>query len=180
LRPVPASDYVRAPGFLLEPSGESLDLTDTTRKARCSDPRVANAAREEDIMDPVTWFSIPAQDVERAAAFYNDVFGWHVQPPTKEVDAAFDYNVVLNSPSDAQFNPQQTSRVNGCIVKKATGISTPVVLVEVEDLATAAAKVAAAGGTVVSARVHMKSLNGDFILVKDPEGNMLEIFESNG
>jgi hypothetical protein len=33
---------------------------------------------------------------------------------------------------------------------------------------------------VVSERVPMKSLNGDFILVKDPEGNMLEIFESNG
>jgi len=131
-------------------------------------------------MDPVTWFSIPAQDVGRAVAFYNDVFGWQVQPPTKEADAAFDYNVVLNSPSDAQFNPEQTSRVNGCIVKKATGISTPVVLVEVDDLEGSARKVVAAGGSVVSDRVPMKSLNGDFILVKDPEGNMLEIFESNG
>jgi hypothetical protein len=78
-------------------------------------------------MDLVTRFSIPAQDVERAAAFCNDVFGWHVQPPTKEDDAALEYHVVLNS-----------------------------------------------------ARVHMTSLNGDFILVRDPEGNMLEIFESNG
>jgi predicted enzyme related to lactoylglutathione lyase len=118
--------------------------------------------------------------VGRAIAFYNDVFGWQVQPPTKETDAAFDYNVLLNSPSDEQFNPEQTSRVNGCIVKKATGISTPVVLVEVDDLDTSAAKVVAAGGSVVSARVPMKTLNGDFILVKDPEGNMLEIFEYNG
>lgn len=130
-------------------------------------------------MDPVTWFSIPAQDTGRAAAFYSKVFGWKVQPTTKEDDAVFDYNVVVNSASDENFVSKQAGRVNGCIVKKATGITTPVVLVEVEDLEESARSVVTAGGTVVSERIPMKSLNGDFMLVKDPEGNMVEIFESN-
>lgn len=77
-------------------------------------------------MNPVTWFSIPAEDVDRASAFYNKAFGWHVQPRTKEANDIYDYNVVTNSESDANFNPVSTARVNGCIVKKATGISTPV------------------------------------------------------
>jgi predicted enzyme related to lactoylglutathione lyase len=135
--------------------------------------------QEKVIMDPVTWFSIPAQDTDRATAFYSKVFGWKVQPPTKESDAIYNYNVVINSASDASFAPERTSRINGCIVRKATGITTPVVLVEVDDLDESARKVVAAGGTVVSERISMRSLNGDFILVKDPEGNMVEIFSSN-
>jgi predicted enzyme related to lactoylglutathione lyase len=54
------------------------------------------------------------------------------------------------SDSDKNFNPVATARVNGCIIKKATGINTPVVLVEVSDLEEAARKVLAAGGSVVS------------------------------
>jgi predicted enzyme related to lactoylglutathione lyase len=65
------------------------------------------------------------------------------------------------------------------LLKKATGITTPVVLVEVDDLDESARKIVAAGGTVVSERIPMKSLNGEFILIKDPEGNMVEIFETN-
>jgi uncharacterized protein len=130
-------------------------------------------------MDPVTWFSIPAQDTDRALAFYGEVFGWKAQPRTKEYDAIYDYNVVVNSASDENFAPERTSRVNGCIVKRSTGITGPVVLVEVDDLDESIRKVVAAGGTVVSERIPMRSLNGDFILVKDPEGNMVEVFESN-
>jgi predicted enzyme related to lactoylglutathione lyase len=131
-------------------------------------------------VDPVTWFSIPAQDTDRAMDFYSDVFGWKAQPLTEEADAIFDYNVVVNSPGDKDFVPERTGRVNGCIVKQATGISTPVVLVEVDDLEDSARKVVAAGGTVASDRIKMKSLNGDFMLVRDPEGNMIEIFEPYG
>src|SRR5687768_9499902 len=130
-------------------------------------------------MNPVTWFSIPADDVDQATAFYREAFGWRVQPRTTEPNAVFDYNVVVNSDSDENFNPVATARVNGCIVKKATGISTPVVLVEVSDLEEAARRVLAAGGSVVSEKIPMKSLNGAFILVRDPEGNMVEVFQAN-
>jgi|SRR5687768_1646318 predicted enzyme related to lactoylglutathione lyase len=130
-------------------------------------------------MNPVTWFSIPARDIDRLTLFYSSVFDWKAQPLTKESDAAFDYNVLVNSPSDDNFNPQDTSRVNGCIVKKATGITGPVVLIEVDDLDEAAQKIVAAGGAVVSDKIPMKTLNGTFILVRDPEGNMLEVFKPN-
>jgi predicted enzyme related to lactoylglutathione lyase len=130
-------------------------------------------------MNPVTWFSIPAEDVDRASTFYNQAFGWQVQPRTQETNDIYDYNVVINSESDVNFNPVSTARVNGCIVKKATGISTPVVLVEVDDLEAAARKVLAAGGSVVSGQIPMKSLDGVFVLVRDPDGNMVEVFKAN-
>ena len=130
-------------------------------------------------MDPVTWFSIPAHDTDRAARFYSDAFGWRVQPLTREDDSAFDYNVVLNSESDENFVSGEPGRINGCIVKKAIGITTPVVLVEVEDLDRSAQRIVAAGGRVVSEKVPMRTLNGAFILATDPEGNLIEIFEPN-
>jgi predicted enzyme related to lactoylglutathione lyase len=49
-------------------------------------------------------------------------------------------------------------------------------LIEVGDLDEAANKVKSAGGSLVSEKIPMRSLNGSFILVKDPEVNMLELF----
>lgn len=141
--------------------------TKNTMTKHASDPR------------PVTWFSLPADDPAAAATFYAKAFGWKIEPLTKEEDHAYDYNVLVNSPSDATtFTPSQQGRVNGCIVNRAIGVTTPVVLVEVPDLDEAAKAVVAAGGSVVSAKIPMRSLNGEFILVKDPEGNMLEVFRS--
>ena len=128
---------------------------------------------------PVTWFSLPADDIQKATAFYREAFGWEIEPLTQEEDHAYDYNVVVNSPSDGAYVPREPGRVNGCIVKRAIGLTTPAVLIEVRDLDEAAKKVVAAGGTVVSGEVPMRSLDGAFILVKDPDGNTLELFRSN-
>ncbi|MBX3202175.1 MAG: VOC family protein [Labilithrix sp.] len=146
-------------------------------RAPANQTNEARAMTPESTM-PVTWFSLPADDVEKATSFYRHAFGWQIEPRTREADDVYDYNVVVSSASDRDFNPSQPGRVNGCIVKRATGITTPVVLIEVPDLDEAARKVVAAGGTVVSAEIPMRSLNGSFILVKDPEGNMLELFRS--
>lgn len=131
-------------------------------------------------MNPVTWFSIPAENIEQAKDFYNKAFGWEIQPETKETDDRYSFNIALTSPdNDADFNPTKPAIVNGCIVKKTIGVTTPVVLLQVDDLDAAAQKVEAAGGSVVSEKIPMESLNGSFILVKDPEGNMLELFANS-
>ncbi|HKX72618.1 MAG TPA: VOC family protein [Candidatus Saccharimonadales bacterium] len=131
-------------------------------------------------MNPVTWFSIPADDIEQAKDFYNKAFGWEIQPETKEADDRYSFNIALTTPdNDAEFNPTKPAIVNGCIVKKAIGVTTPVVLLQVEDLDAAMQRVKTAGGSIVSEKIPMGSLNGSFVLVKDPEGNMLELFASN-
>ena len=33
---------------------------------------------------PVTWFSVPADDIQRATAFYRQAFGWKIEPLTQE------------------------------------------------------------------------------------------------
>lgn len=127
---------------------------------------------------PVTWFSLPTDDLERAGAFYRRAFGWRLEPLTREANPDYDYAVAVNSPGDDSFTPSERGRVNGCLVKRATGVTTPAVLIEVPDLDEAARQVVVAGGTIVAGKVPMKSLSGEFILVKDPDGNLLELFHS--
>lgn len=128
---------------------------------------------------PVTWFSLPAADPRAAASFYEKAFGWKIEPLTKEDDPTYDFNVIVTAPSDAStFTPAEPGRVNGCIVKRAIGVSTPVVLIEVADLDAATRAVVAAGGSVVGSKVPMRSLGGEFVLVKDPEGNVFELFRT--
>jgi predicted enzyme related to lactoylglutathione lyase len=129
--------------------------------------------------NPVTWFSIPSDDIEATSRFYEQAFGWKLLPETIEDNDVFNYRVALNSPSNEEYVPDAQGRVNGCIVKRQTGIQHPVVLIEVADLAEAAAKIKRAGGSVVSDVIPMKSLNGAFFLARDTDGNVMEVFRSN-
>ena len=126
----------------------------------------------------VTWFSIPSDNLNRATSFYRDVFGWQVEPLTKEDNDDFSYHVLVNSEGDTNYVPDQRGIVNGCIVKRIIGLPTPAVLVEVNDLDAAIEKVKEAGGEIVTDRNPMKSLNGEFVLIKDTEGNYVELFKS--
>lgn len=128
--------------------------------------------------NPVTWFSIPSDDIDSAARFYEAAFGWDMLPVTKEFKPDFDYQVALNSDSDDELVSKERGRLNGCLVKKQTGITHPAVLIEVDDLDEAAEKIKQAGGSIVSEVIPMDSLNGEFFLAKDPDGNILEIFHN--
>lgn len=129
-------------------------------------------------MNPVTWFSIPSSDIDDTALFYANAFGWAIQPETKEPNSDFNYVMALNSPGQIT-EPDQRGRINGCIVKRETGIEHPVILIEVEDLDDAATKIESAGGTVASKTFPMESLDGSFFLARDPEGNLMEVFKPN-
>jgi predicted enzyme related to lactoylglutathione lyase len=126
----------------------------------------------------VTWFSIPSDDIKRATAFYQKVFDWKVEPLTKEDNDVFSYHVVVNSEGDSNYVPHEKGTLNGCIVKREIGLPTPAVLIEVNDLDVAIEKVKQAGGELVTGKNPMKSLQGEFVLVKDTEGNYVELFTS--
>ena len=126
----------------------------------------------------VTWFSIPTDNLDRAAKFYNAAFNWKIEPLTKEENDDFSFNTMVNSKSDENYVSNEKGTINGCLVKREIGLPTPAVLVEVENLDEAIKKVTEAGGEVVTDKIMMKSLNGVFVLIKDTEGNYVEIFQS--
>ncbi|MBV8932492.1 MAG: VOC family protein [Kutzneria sp.] len=127
-------------------------------------------------MKPVTWFSIPADDMARALSFYEKAFGWKILPETVEPDPVYNYHVTLNSASNEKSRPVVAGTVNGCIVNRDIGLAHPAVLVRVDDLGEAVRGVVAAGGTTATEVTPMVSLNGTFVLVRDTEGNLVELF----
>ena len=129
-------------------------------------------------MNPVTWFSIPSSEIDATGSFYANAFGWDIQAETTEPNSDFNYLIALNSAGEIT-EPDERGRINGCIVKRKTGIEHPVILIEVDDLDDAAAKIQAAGGTIASKTIPMESLNGSFFLARDPEGNLMEVFKPN-
>lgn len=129
-------------------------------------------------MNPVTWFSIPSSNIAATGSFYANAFGWQIHPETIESNSDFNYTVATNSSGEIT-EPDERGRINGCIVKRETGIEHPVILIEVEDLDAAEDKIRAAGGTVASERIPMQSLDGAFFLARDPEGNLMEVFAPN-
>ncbi len=58
-------------------------------------------------MDRVCHFEIPYEDRDRAARFYQDVFGWQVQ----HLDQ-MPYSFCITTPVDETMRPQQAGGIN--------------------------------------------------------------------
>lgn len=117
--------------------------------------------------NPVVWFEIYVQDMERAKTFYEAVFG---APLSK-----------LDSPEIEMWafpmQPQGSgaSGASGALVKipgVPSGATSVLIYFSCVDCAVEAAKVASAGG-----RVHKEKMSigqyGHIALVSDTEGNMI-------
>jgi predicted enzyme related to lactoylglutathione lyase len=66
-------------------------------------------------MDKVVHFEIPVDDRERAAAFYESVFGWEMNhiPEMR-------YTIAMTTPIDEQQNPTEPGAINGGLMTGAT------------------------------------------------------------
>ncbi len=53
----------------------------------CFNQSCQSPAKEKEMKtkanNPVTWFSIPSDDLDRATSFYTSAFGWQIEPLTK-------------------------------------------------------------------------------------------------
>ena len=106
----------------------------------------------------VTFFAITADDVERARAFYENVFGWTFEdwgPPG--------------------FYLIHGAGLNGALQKRSepltgTGLRAFEISIGVDDVDATAKAVEAAGGTIIMAKVRIETV-GDLIFFEDTEAN---------
>jgi predicted enzyme related to lactoylglutathione lyase len=114
--------------------------------------------------NPVGWFEIYVQDMERAKAFYESVFGVQL---TK-----------LDSPEiEIWAFPMQSERsgASGALVQMpgfSSGANSVLVYFSCADCAVEAAKAASAGGKVEKEKFSIGQY-GYISLVTDTEGNMI-------
>lgn len=125
--------------------------------------------------NPVGWFEIYVQDMERAKAFYTAVFGYKLSKlelPMLEVE-------MWSFPMEEGYGaPGALVKMAGAPVGGAGGCGATLVYFSCEDCALQAAKALEAGG-----KVHQEKFSigqyGHIAIVIDTEGNTIGLHSMN-
>lgn len=125
-------------------------------------------------MAGVVHFEIPADDKERANAFYESAFGWNLSPMQE-----MDYTIAITTPSDEQTGmPSAPGAINGALFPRTDNLRTPIITIDVEDIDAALAQVESAGGSVAQPKDAVPGM-GYFAYFKDTEGNIMGLWQTD-
>jgi predicted enzyme related to lactoylglutathione lyase len=126
-------------------------------------------------MRKVVHFEIPAEDLGRAKSFYGSVFGWQLQ--TVEMPGG-EYTSVMTTPVDESTQmPTEPGGINGGMMQRDERTPSPVITIDVEAIDDALKDIEASGGATVTPRTAIPGM-GAFAYFKDPEGNVLGLWET--
>jgi uncharacterized protein len=120
-------------------------------------------------MNSVVHFEIPTQDLDKAKAFYQTVFGWKMEQ--------FDGDNVMatTTESDAKGQPTKPGAINGSLYK-ATG-KTANFVIDVPDLNVHIQMVKANGGTIIDEPKAIPGM-GMYARFHDPDGNLIGLWQT--
>jgi len=128
-------------------------------------------------MNPVVHFEMPAEDRERVAAFYTEVFGWQTQFLGPEMG---DYVLATTTESGPDGRPKKPGAINGGFFPKSEDkpAQYPSVVIAVENIQTHMKKVNRAGGKVLGEPMEIPGV-GCYVSFLDTEGNRVSMLQSS-
>ena len=127
-------------------------------------------------MRKVVHFEIPADDVDRAKEFYGSVFGWQLQTMSM---GDSDYTIAMTTPTDEQTQqPTEAGGINGGMMQRTPHTPAPVITIDVEEIDQSLKEIESRGGSTVTPRTAIPGM-GAFAYFKDPEGNVMGLWETN-
>ncbi|MCL6217877.1 VOC family protein [Zunongwangia pacifica] len=125
--------------------------------------------------NPVVWFEIYVNELDRAQKFYETVFSLKMDAiPAPDVGEPME---MLFFPSDMESK----NRVAGALVKMEgvdAGGNSTIVYFASEDCSIEEAKIVAAGGSIFKPKMAIGEY-GFIVLAMDTEGNMIGIHSMN-
>jgi predicted enzyme related to lactoylglutathione lyase len=119
----------------------------------------------------VVHFEMPADDLERAQAFYSEVFGWKMQGLP-----GMGYTLVGTTPTDVRGMPVEPGSINGGMLKRQPPVQAPVITIHVADVDAALRTIEQHGGETVREKMKVGD-TGFAAYFRDPEGNVLGLWE---
>ena len=123
----------------------------------------------------IVHFEIPADDPERAAKFYRDMFGWTIN--RWENPDGIEYYIVQTVPTDQQGMPTRQG-VNGGMMRRMYPSQQPVNYIAVPNVDEAVAKAESLGAKVMMGKTPVPGM-GWFAQLTDPEGNVIAVWETD-
>ena len=127
----------------------------------------------------IVHFEIPADDPERAAKFYRELFGWEISRYEGSADGGpgMEYWMVRTVPTDAEGMPTRPG-VNGGLMRRMAPGQTPVNYIGVADVDEFVRKAERLGAKIVVPKMPVPSM-GWFSQLTDPEGNLFAIWQTD-
>jgi predicted enzyme related to lactoylglutathione lyase len=125
-------------------------------------------------MNPVVHFEMPYGDRERVARFYQQAFGWQ----TQAMGAEMGHYVLATTTETEAGRPKTPGAINGGFFERKPDwpAQYPSVVVAVDDLQDAMAKVKKAGGTVLGEPMQIPGV-GSYVSIEDSEGNRVGMLQ---
>jgi len=121
----------------------------------------------------VVHFEIPADNLERAKAFYQQAFGWQIsQYPGME------YHMVGTTPVDQKTQmPTEPGAINGGMTKRNNEVKNTVITVDVTDIDSSLKSIEKLGGKIIQNKQPVADM-GFTAYFKDTEGNIIGLWQS--
>lgn len=120
------------------------------------------------MMNPVVHFEMPYHDRDRAARFYSQAFGWKIDKLGPEIGH---YAVATTAQSDAKPGAPAGAINGGLFAHTGDGPAQyPSIVIAVEDMGAAMARVTQAGGEVLGEPMAIPGI-GDYVAFFDTEHN---------
>ena len=126
-------------------------------------------------MNPVVHFEMPYHDKSRVAGFYEQAFGWQMQPMGADMG---DYVLATTTPNGSNGRPSEPGAINGGFFPKKPDwpAQVPSVVIAVDDIKAAMGKVKAAGGEVLGEPMEIPGV-GQYVSFMDSEGNRVSLLQ---
>jgi predicted enzyme related to lactoylglutathione lyase len=135
----------------------------------------------------IVHFEIPADQPERAAKFYRELFGWDIERwegSAEEVEGMADYRpenfeywIVKTVPTDKQGMPTRPG-INGGLMRRVEPGQGPVNYISVENLDQFVGKAERLGAKVLMRKMPVPGM-GWFAQLTDTEGNIVALWQTD-
>jgi predicted enzyme related to lactoylglutathione lyase len=123
----------------------------------------------------IVHFEIPADQPERAAKFYRELFGWDIKKFEGSAAGGIEYWMVRTVPTDDQGTPLRPG-VNGGLMRRMYQGQPPVNYIAVEDVDEFVKKAERLGAKVLMEKSPVPGM-GWFAQLNDTEGNVLAVWQ---
>jgi predicted enzyme related to lactoylglutathione lyase len=119
----------------------------------------------------IVHFEIPFDDQERAGAFYEKAFDWHLASMP-----GMGYTLVTTGPS-GDTGPTEPGFINGGMLQRQDFITSTVVTIGVDDIEASLATIGELGGSTVRGKEPVGDM-GFAAYATDSEGNLIGLWEN--
>jgi predicted enzyme related to lactoylglutathione lyase len=123
----------------------------------------------------VVHFEIPADDPDKLASFYTNLFGWQINKMSME---GGDYWMTQTVPTDDRGMPTEPGGINGGIYKRQAPDQRPMNYVNVESVDEYLQKAKSLGATVTLEKMPIPGM-GYFAQIADPQGNTVGLYQDD-